>query len=65
MGGPCDTGCFLGQLQVSGQVLSCVRPVDTDYQEIMARGNAPRWIRMMKDYGIERPAAGQAATQPA
>ena len=31
----------------------------------MARGNAPRWIRMMKDYGIERPAAGQAATQPA
>ena len=37
----------------------------TDYQEIMARRNAPRWIRMMKEYGIEHPAAGQAATQPA
>ena len=37
----------------------------TDYREIMARRNAPRWIRMMKDYGIEHPAAGQAATQPA
>ena len=31
----------------------------------MARRNAPRWIRMMKAYGIEQPAAGQAATQPA
>ena len=37
----------------------------TDYQEIMARRNAPCWIRMMKEYGIKYPAAGQAATQPA
>ena len=37
----------------------------TDYQEIMARRNAPRWIRMMKEYGIAPPGAGQAATQPA
>ena len=37
----------------------------TDYQEIMACGNAPRLIRMMTDCGIECPAAGQAATQPA
>ena len=37
----------------------------TDYQEIMARRNAPRWIRMMTDYGIEYPPAGRAATQSA
>ena len=29
------------------------------------RKRQPRWIRMMKDYGIEYPDAGQAATQPA
>ena len=33
-----------------------------DYQEIMARKNAPRWIRMMKDCGIKQPAAGPAVT---
>ncbi len=37
----------------------------TDHQEIMACGNALRLIRMMTDCGIECPAAGQAATQPA
>ena len=34
----------------------------TDYLEIMTRRNAPRWIRMMKDYGIEQPATGQVVT---
>ena len=43
---------------------ACTDP-GTDCREIMARRNAPRWIRMMKAYGIEQPAAGQAATQPA
>ena len=37
----------------------------TDCQAIMARRNAQRWIRVMKECGIEHPAAGQAATRPA
>ncbi len=37
----------------------------TDCQEIMARRNARRWIRMMKEYNIEYPAAGQMATKSA
>lgn len=55
-------------LRVIHSVLKNRRPYEdpgTDYREIMARRNAPRWIRMMKEYSIEYPAAGQAATQPA
>ena len=55
-------------LRVIHSVLKNRRPYadpGTDYREIMARRNAPRWIRMMKDCSIEYPAAGQAATQPA
>ena len=55
-------------LRVIHSVLKNRRPCadpGTDYQEIMARKNAPRWIRMMKDCGIEYPAAGQAAAKPA
>ena len=33
---------------------ACTDP-GTDCREIMARRNAPRWIRMMKDCGIEQP----------
>ena len=56
------------QVRVIHAVLKDRRPYadpGTDCQEIMARRNAPRWIRMMTDYRIEYPAAGQAATQPA
>ena len=35
----------------------------TDYREIMARRNAPRWIRMTKEYNIEYTATGRAATR--
>ena len=55
-------------LRVAYSVLKNRRPYadpGTDYQEIMTRRNAPRWIRMMKEYSIEYPPAGQAATQPA
>ena len=37
----------------------------TDCREIVARRNAPRWIRMMQDCGVKHPAVGHAATQPA
>ena len=43
---------------------ACTDP-GTDYRDIMGRRNAPCRVRRMKDCGIEQPAAGQAATQPA
>ena len=56
------------QTRVIHTVLKSRKPyVDhgTDHQKIMACGNAPRLISMMTDCGIECPAAGHAATQPA
>ncbi len=36
------------------------RDPQTDYEKLMVKRNAPRWIRMLKKYGLD-PATGSAA----